>query len=278
MTATANTPPTSDQIAAFRRDGAVHLPGVFAGDWAVRLAVGVARNMAEPGPYAHEYAAEGEGFFGDYCNWQRLDDFRAFVFGSPAAEIAAALMGASVVQFFHDHVLVKAAGTQDVTPWHHDHPYYCIEAAQTVSLWIALDPVPASVSPGFVAGSHAWGKLFVPRYFKDGSAYPASEGYEAVPDIDGHPDDYEILAWDMAPGDAIAFDFRTLHGAPGNLTEVPRRAVSMRWFGDAACYAERPQPPSPPYPEMGLDLEPGDPLPSDWFPVVWPRTDRTPEI
>jgi len=140
-----------------------------------------------------------------------------------------------------------------------------------VSLWIALDPVPEAVSPCFVAGSHAWGKLFVPRYFKDGSAYPSAQGYEPVPDIDGHADDYQVLAWDMAPGDAIAFDFRTLHAAPGNPTAGARRAASMRWFGEGTTYAERPQPPSPPYPEMGIDLKPGDPMPTDWFPVVWPR-------
>ena len=57
--------PTPAQIAAFRRDGAVHLPGAFVGEWTARLAAGVAQNMATPGPYAHEYAAEGDGFFGD---------------------------------------------------------------------------------------------------------------------------------------------------------------------------------------------------------------------
>ena len=263
--------PTPDQIDAFQRDGAVHLPGVFAGEWAVRLAAGVAQNMAEPGPYAHEYAADGAGFFGDYCNWQRIPAFRDFVFESHGPAVAAALMGARRVQFFHDHVLVKAAGAAEVTPWHHDYPSYCIEAAKSVSMWIALDPVPQSVSPRFVAGSHAWNTLFVPRYFKDGSAYPAAEGYTPVPDIDGNPDDYEVLAWEMAPGDAIAFDFRTLHDAPGNHGAVARRAASMRWFGDDVTFAERPQPPSPPYPEMGLDLAPGDAMPADWFPVVWPR-------
>ena len=262
--------PTSVQINAFRRDGAVHLPGAFAGAWAARLAAGVEANRAAPGPYAHEYAAAGEGFFGDYCNWRRLKDFRAFVFESPASEIAAALMGAARVQFFHDHVLVKGPGALEVTPWHHDYPYYCLEATKTVSLWIALDPVPEAVSPCFVAGSHAWGKLFVPRYFKDGSAYPSAQGYEPVPDIDAHADDYQVLAWDMAPGDAIAFDFRTLHAAPGNPTASAskRRAASMRWFGEGTTYAKRPQPPSPPYPEMEIDLKPGDPMPTDWFPVV----------
>ena len=130
----------------------------------------------------------------NYCNWQRLDDFRDFVFESSGGAIAAVLMGATTAQFFHDHVLVKAPGTPEVTPWHHDYPYYCLEATKSVSLWIALDPVPEDVSPRFVAGSHAWGKLFVPRYFKDGSAYPSADGYEPIPDIDADPDTYHVLA------------------------------------------------------------------------------------
>jgi ectoine hydroxylase-related dioxygenase (phytanoyl-CoA dioxygenase family) len=135
---------------------------------------------------------------------------------------------------------------------------------------VALDGVPAEVSLRFVAGSHAWGRLFAPRYFKDGSAYDGADAYEPVPDIDAAPETYRVVSWPLEPGDALAFDFRTLHGAPGNPSAGRRRGFAARWFGDDARYVERPQPPSPPYPEMGLELEPGAPMPEDWFPVVWP--------
>lgn len=39
-------------------------------------------------------------------------------------------------------------------------------------------------------------------------------------DIDGNPDRYDILQWDLAPGDALCFSFRTLHGAPGELVPI----------------------------------------------------------
>ena len=70
-------------------------------------------------------------FFGDYCNWQRIDGYRDFVLFSPAAGIAKILMGSDKVNFFHEHVLVKSPGTDEPTPWHHDHPYYCIDGMDT---------------------------------------------------------------------------------------------------------------------------------------------------
>lgn len=270
-------PPTlvPDRIVAdFRRDGAVVLRGVFAGGWIETLARGIERNLAEPGPMAVGYTDDGRPgrFFGDYCNWQRIDEFRAFVTDSPAAAIAARLMRSRRVQFFHEHVLVKEPGTAEQTPWHHDLPYYCVDGEQTLSLWTPLDAVPQDVCPRFVAGSHRWGRLFYPRKFKDGADYEyAGPGYEPVPDIDGDVASYRILDWSLEPGDTIAFDFRTLHDAPPNPGPGRRRGFATRWLGEDVRYRERPGRPSPPYPELGIGLAPGDRMREDWFPVLWPR-------
>ena len=82
-----------------------------------------------------------------------------------------------------------------------------------------------------------------------------------------HPEDYEILAWDLAPGDVIAFDFRILHGTTAGRVEGRRRALSTRWLGDDVTYCRRPGETSPPFPDIGL--EDGEPMREDWFPVVW---------
>ena len=259
------------EVAAYQADGVVCVRGAFA-DWVETLAAGIDRIMTDPGPYAGEYSSDPAGrFFGDYCNWRRIPEFRDFVFDSPAAALAARLMALRTARFFHEHVLVKEPGTSEPTPWHHDYPYYCVEGTQTVSLLVSLDPAPEPVGVRYVAGSHAWGQLFAPRYFRDGSTYDGTDIYTAVPDIEGDPEAYDIRAFDLAPGDAIAFDFRILHGAPGNSRTPRRRGFSARWVGDDARYVERPNPPSPPFPEMGVDLNPGDPLDDDWFPLAWPR-------
>ena len=207
-------------------------------------------------------------FFEDYCNWERIPEYREFVLGSPAAAIAGQVMESRAVQIFHEHVLVKEPGTSKATIWHHDLPYYCVEGSQNLSIWLALDPVPKAVCPHFVAGSHRWGKLFYPRLFDDGSNYDyEGEGYETVPNIDGEPEKYEILSWDLEPGDALMFDFLTLHSAPGNPCPGRRRGFSTRWLGDDACYTVRPGRTSPPY--SGISLQEGDRMREDWFPVVW---------
>ena len=263
---------SDEAVAAYRRDGALCLRGHFA-DWLGPLRRGVARNLAEPGPIATEHDVAGQGrFFEDYCNWQRIPEYRDFVLESPAAPIAGRLMGARRVQIFHEHLFIKAPGTAKATPWHHDMPYYCVQGQQVVSLWLALDPVPASTCPRFVAGSHLWDTLYAPRAFKDGADYDDYEaGYASVPDIDADPSAYRILTWDLAPGDAIAFHFLTLHGAPGNTGATARTGFSTRWLGEDARYAARPGLTSPPYP--GIGLKHGEPLREDWFPVVWREGD-----
>ncbi len=65
--------PTSEQVEAFRRDGAVYLPGFLAPELVERLAAGVERDLAEPGPLAITMEpADGSGrFVEDFCRWQR---------------------------------------------------------------------------------------------------------------------------------------------------------------------------------------------------------------
>ena len=264
----------SDHATAerFQRDGVVHLTGAFT-DWLDPLRAGVERNMQTPGPYTREYEPEGSKgyFFGDYCNWARVPEYRDFVFHSHAAALAARLMGSGTARFFHEHVLVKEPKTESRTPWHHDLPYYCIDGTQCVSFWTALDPVPRPVCLELVVGSHRWGKSFMPRKFIGVDYQREGEALDTMPDIDGHRNEYEIASFDMAPGDAIAFHFLTVHGAAGNESaSARRRAFVHRWVGDDVRFKVRPGEVSPPFPEVHERLSDGDPLDDPEFPLVWP--------
>jgi len=77
----------------------------------------------------------------------------------------------------------------------------------------------------------------------------------------------------MAPGDAVAFDFRVLHGARGNDSTTRRRAFSLRLVGDDARFVTRPGRTSPPFPGHGMEA--GDSLRVDWFPVILDRRSGT---
>src|SRR5262245_37219540 len=203
MSAIADIPVPDAVVDAFRSDGAVLLRGCFA-DWVETLRAGVARNLEAPSPDARVYdGSHGKGrHFGDYCNWDRIPEYRRFIFESPAARIAAHLMNSRSVRLFHEHVLVKEPDSDVPTPWHHDQPYYNVDGTQTCSLWIPLDHVPRDTSVEFVAGSHRWGRWFRPERFNR-APLNADDGLEPVPNIDGHREEYRILGWEMAPGDAV---------------------------------------------------------------------------
>ena len=239
-------------------------------DWLDILARGVEKNFENPSRNGGQYSPEGApgGFYDDYCNWTRIDEYRDFIEHSPAASIVGKLMGASQVRIFHEHVLIKEPGTREKTVWHHDLPYYCVDGRQLCSIWLPLDPVPKNACPQFVAGSHAWRKQFYPRKFLTHEAYADGiNGYEPVPDIDAHPDQYELLSWDLEPGDCIVFHMLTVHGAPDTRAlKTRRRGFSTRWLGDDAVFATRPWTTSPPFPEV--DLAPGSPMDHPLFPVI----------
>jgi ectoine hydroxylase-related dioxygenase (phytanoyl-CoA dioxygenase family) len=130
-----------------------------------------------------------------------------------------------------------------------------------------MPTVPSAAGVEFVVGSHLWGRRFVPRKFVDQSSYAAADdGFELVPDIDAGRDQHEIVSFDMAPGDVIAFHYRTVHSAPGTagLTDTRRRAVSFRYLGADARFATRPWLHSPPY----EPITPGQPLDDDRFPLL----------
>jgi len=258
---------TDAQAAAFREDGAVCLRGLFP-EWVETLRRGIERNIEAPSADVRLYTGERGGrFFGDYCNWGRIPEYREFIFKSPAAAVAGRLMGSRSVRLFHEHVLVKEPNADVPTPWHHDQPYYNVDGAQTCSLWIPLDQVPRDTVPEFVAGSHRWGKFFRPEKFNR-TALNQDDGLEPVPDIDGNRSDYRILGWAMEPGDAVAFSYLTLHGAPANLQAANRRrAFSLRVVGDDVRWAVRKGATSPPF--RGVTLAHGALLEAPEFPLLW---------
>lgn len=255
------------QITAYQQQGAVLLPGLFR-DWVECLRAGIERNLNEPGPHAAENLKEGEQgrFFDDYCNWTRIPEFADFISNSPAATAAAQLMQSTRAQVFHDHVLIKEPGTSNPTPWHQDSPYYFVDGEQTLSFWVPVDPV-REASLRLIAGSHRWSKPVLPiRWLSQEDFYPSGHEYLPVPNPDAEPDKYTVLEWPMEPGDAVAFHYKTVHGARGNLTESRRRAFALRFVGDDARYVERPGPTSPPF--TGHGMVAGQRLREDWFPVI----------
>ncbi len=271
MVATLDTTVVNaDAIAQYRAEGCTVVRDLFSADEVETVRRGIDRNLADPGPlFAVASRDEDPGrFVEDFCNWQRIDEYRQIAFESRAADVAGALMGSSQVRLYHDHLLVKEPGTQQPTPWHQDQPYYNVEGVDNCSMWMPVDPVAAESTLEFLAGSHLEGWL-MPRTFVDMQAKWFPEGsLGELPDVEADRASFPIRGWALEPGDAVFFHMLTLHHAYGVPGGKRRRAFSLRFLGDDATHAPRPWRTSPEFPGLVDELPAGEPMDHPLFPVL----------
>jgi len=138
---------------------------------------------------------------------------------------------------------VKEPGTLNPTRWHSDQPYWPIKGQQILSFWLSLDPVDkASGALEFVRGSHRWNRWFQPEAFGEGSGaeYERNPDFEPMPDIEGNRGEFDIISWDLQPGDLYVFQGMAVHGVSGNRsTSRRRRGYTVRYIGDDIRYDQR---------------------------------------
>ena len=255
------------EIDDFRRDGAVVLRGIFS-DWngALRRGADFHINNPSEGALIHKSDSHQGQFLEDFCNWRRISEYQDFVLNSPLGAVAAELMQSKTVQFFHDHYLHKEASSGVPTPWHQDIPYYCVQGSQTVSFWLPLEARDVEISLKCAAGSHKLDKEIRPTSWSSNESFYEDDGlFMDIPDVE--QSDFEIKQWSIEPGDVVAFDFRTLHGANANTKSSISRTMSFRLVGDDVRYRQRPGRTSPNFPEIAQQT--GERLRADWFPIIW---------
>ncbi len=232
-----------EQRRAFAEDGVVKIPGAVGTDALASITELTDRQLANPGPWVTD-TNPGQGanrLFTSRYLWRDDAAMRAFVFDSGVAAIAAQVMGSSVGRFYFDHLLVKEPGTDAPTPWHQDIPYWPFLGEQICSVWVACSTTTVEESSlEFVRGSHRWGKYFAPRSFDGSPGWTSEFDGEHCPDIDADRDAYDIVGFDVEPGDAIVFSAWILHGARGNAGRTRRVAISTRWLGDDATWSPHP--------------------------------------
>lgn len=269
MTAAARIPVRSEDVEAFRRDGAVMLKGVLDEAWLQVLAEGVALNLAQPSRRRRDWVrdeARGEHLFFDAVTVHHNPFYERYMLQSPIGLIAAAMMGSPTAIAFYLSVFIRAKGTQAPTPWHQDQTYWCAEGRQALSIWTSLDSVPRGTELRFVRGSHLWKHpLAQPNFEQErlGGLRPMQgDDVMSVPDFDGADRDrYELIGWAMEPGDIVMFHGMTVHGGSGALpATMGRRTISAQWLGEDARLVDRPGGHDPHWlPEFAeFGLGPGD--------------------
>ncbi|MEM0949967.1 MAG: phytanoyl-CoA dioxygenase family protein [Pseudomonadota bacterium] len=268
---------TDEDVAAFRRDGAVVLRSMFDQTWLAKLRAGIDADLENPTENfaRHTKDPDAPAYLEDFWAWSKIPEFEDFVRNAPAAQIAARLLGARSINLVMDNWFLREAGSMSRPPFHQDLAYFDFDGTMCV-LWLPLEPVAKKNGIAFVKGSHLWNKLFMRVRFKDGhpSYEPqdvAGQTYHPPPDVNADPDAYDLLQWDMELGDCIFFDMRTLHGGLSAVTptETVRRFTLrmtapdgvIRYRGDWAK-DERAQ-------FEAAGYRDGDRISGPFFPELW---------
>lgn len=232
---------SEQDVAQFSADGAIVLRGVLSPAWVEALRDAAEENLLRPGPLCDEHAAaQGTGgrFHDDQFLWHRHAACEEYVLRSGVGALAARAMSSSTAHILYDQLFVKEPGTAAPTPWHNDTSYWHIRGEQVCSVWAALDEVPTERGLSYVRGSHRWGLMHAVTNFS-GDAHSernvyggADEQLPAVPDVDAKvaSGEWELLAWDMEPGDVLLFYSAMLHGAS--------RAAHAPWRISADAHQE----------------------------------------
>ena len=257
---------SQQQIKEYQNNGVIIIKDIFK-DWIEPLRVGFQKVLDNPSKHGRENVTDDNGrFFEDYCNWERIEEFKDCLFNSPGAQIVAEATNSKSTQIFHEHIFIKDPGTHKETPWHQDMPYYCVDGNDTGSYWIPLDEINKENTLKLILGSHKWPKLVQPtKWSNDKPWYKNKTDFMEMPNLESLNN--EIMIPDLKLGDAILFNFKTIHGASGNNSKDRRRAFSMRFIGDDVKFIKRSGETSPPF--KGINLKNGEKMRKDWFPVVW---------
>jgi len=259
---------TQKEIQDFENDGVIMVKRLVEKNWLNMIEQGVEEATVNASVMGKFMSRKTEGYQMDAWLWKRIDVLRDLIYYSPFAHWAQQLMSSEEVRFFYDQMFVKEPGTDAPTPWHQDLTFWPIRGNQICSFWIPLDSVTRESSGlQYVRGSHKWPNRFR-AVSPDYVASMLDSELELVPDINADPQKYDVVDWDMEPGDALIFHPLTLHGSSGNKTRTQRRrALALRWVGEDVVYAPGKATMPVPYKH---DSEPGRLLQGYAFPRILP--------
>lgn len=224
--------PPRDWEAAARAlddDGVAFLPGALTQHALAKVEAAVEFSLANPSPTAVRfYPDRRETFFEDRGS-RHCGVAREIGLSSMLAE----LWGVEPLWYMGEQLFLKEGGHSRRTPWRQDTSYLRMAGSQLVACWISLDALPKRHCLEFVRGSHK-GPLY------NGSAFSADDDtaplyrrspLPRLPDIQADRGAFDMISWDLTPGDVIIFHLGVLHGGGGTEPRLRRRTVSMRFMG-----------------------------------------------
>lgn len=234
---------TPEHRDTFVADGVVKVANAIDEEWIGRVLEVADQQLRDPGKWVSDTnpGAVEDRLFTSRYRWEEDPVIGDFVHNSGMAQMAAALMGSKTARLYFDHLLIKEPLTANPTPWHQDIGYWPFLGEQICSAWVAMTAVTvAESSLEFVRGSHSWDAYYAPESFDGKKGFMADFDGERMPDVEANRADYDIVGFDVEPGDALFFSSWIIHGSPGNAGDHRRVALSTRWLGDDAVWYPHP--------------------------------------
>lgn len=218
--------------------------------------------LANPSPVATQfYESDDNSFYNDVGQADGYYPLAEALFDACPSlrETVQSLFGPDNqnIWFLGYEVFHKKGGAGRHTPFHQDASFSPFHGKNLVRLWISFERTPKAHCLEVISGSHR-GPLFNPnKILMTDPATHAADGVDdttpcfdseedlrampRVPDILADPDAYDVLSWDLDPGDAVAFHLATLHGnAPVDARHPERNTLILGFFGDDCIYKPLP--------------------------------------
>lgn len=237
---------TADDIARYQTDGALVIKNVLDPRALGLLTAGIEEVYGGLGQRVTKYRPPGggESVTLEYVT-QDSPSLSTLMDSGIIGEIAAALMQTRSAQIVLDQVFYKAKGPIAATPWHQDTPFLRVRGNELVRLWFPCDPSPRNLTVQVVRGSHRWNVVYnvpgQPAAMAPGDQPPqrsiGDPTLPPLPEVEGHRDSFDILSWDVEPGDVLAFQGNMLHGTGGDPQHHhARRALAVLLGGPDLHY------------------------------------------
>ena len=149
--------------------------------------------------------------------------FREFAARPELVDLVAPLLGAGDVESLGVESFSKPARVGSAVPYHQDNAYFCLEPADVLTLWVALDAVTSeNGAVEYLLGSHRELQPHAPSGVKGNSF-----GLRDPPEEGAFPRAQPTLE----AGDAIVHHGLVIHQSPPNRSPRSRRAVIVVYRG-----------------------------------------------
>ena len=261
---------------AYKRDGAVHIPGLLNAGQLDAALKAWEWSLANPTPMnAPRLKRDGTPlFYADSYNPRILDGYRDMLEASPIPDACARLWGTDPVWFIYEQVFLKDGGDVGRTPWHQDGSYIPMDGEDNTTAWITFDPLAKADSLEFVRGSHLGPMYNTSKFDPEDETIPHDESLSLprLPPIEREREKWPVVSWAVEPGDVIFFHFKTLHGGAPTHPGQRRRTLTLRFFGERAVFAPKARISGlPNEPDMADRMKPGDPFRGQNFLKLSPK-------